>query len=98
MLFNISSPHLRTLNYTYLTELTFLQPFLVHVFWLSAIAVAYYFWAFLGHIVTGNYIYFFLDPEKIGEENVAVGLIAFVSLLNICESPISRMGQYNLTA
>jgi hypothetical protein len=35
--------------------------------------------------VTGNYIYFFLDPDKIGEENVAVGLIAFVALLNICE-------------
>lgn len=35
--------------------------------------------------MTGNYIYFFLDPDKIGEENVAVGLIAFVALLNICE-------------
>ncbi|KFY81475.1 hypothetical protein V500_11386 [Pseudogymnoascus sp. VKM F-4518 (FW-2643)] len=58
-------------------------PFFVHVLWLSAIAVGYYVWAFLGHIVTGNYIYFFLDPEKVGEENVVVGLIAFVSLLNI---------------
>ena len=35
--------------------------------------------------MTGNYIYFFLDPEKVGEEHVVVGLIAFVSLLNICE-------------
>jgi hypothetical protein len=35
--------------------------------------------------VTGNYVYFFLDPEQIGEENVAVGLIAFVALLNICK-------------
>ncbi|OBT82148.1 hypothetical protein VE02_09114 [Pseudogymnoascus sp. 03VT05] len=61
------------------------QPFFVHILWFSAIGVAYYVWAFLGHIVTGNYIYFFLDPEKIGEENVAVGLIAFVALLSICE-------------
>ncbi|KFY14811.1 hypothetical protein V492_02396 [Pseudogymnoascus sp. VKM F-4246] len=59
------------------------EPFFAHVLWLSAIAVAYYFWAFLGHIVTGNYIYFFMDPEKVGEENVVLGLIAFVALLNI---------------
>ncbi|KFY05098.1 hypothetical protein O988_00253 [Pseudogymnoascus sp. VKM F-3808] len=59
------------------------EPLFVHILWLSAIAVGYYFWAFLGHIVTGNYIYFFLDPEKVGEENVVIGLIAFVSLLNI---------------
>ncbi|OBT50640.1 hypothetical protein VE04_08380, partial [Pseudogymnoascus sp. 24MN13] len=58
-------------------------PFFVHILWFSAIGVAYYVWAFLGHIVTGNYVYFFLDPEQIGEENVAVGLIAFVALLNI---------------
>ncbi|KFY25000.1 hypothetical protein V493_04900 [Pseudogymnoascus sp. VKM F-4281 (FW-2241)] len=58
-------------------------PFFVHVLWLSAIGVGYYFWAFFGHILMGNYIYFFLDPEKVGEENVVIGLIAFVSLLNI---------------
>ncbi|KFY53440.1 hypothetical protein V496_07595 [Pseudogymnoascus sp. VKM F-4515 (FW-2607)] len=58
-------------------------PFFVHVLWLSAIAVGYYVWAFLGHILTGNYMYFFLDPEKVGEENVVAGLIAFVLLLNI---------------
>lgn len=33
----------------------------------------------------GNYVYFFLNPEQIGEENIAVGLIAFVALLNICK-------------
>ncbi|ELR09952.1 hypothetical protein GMDG_00710, partial [Pseudogymnoascus destructans 20631-21] len=72
-----------------LIELFFLSsikppgPFFVHILWFSAIAVTYYVWAFLGHIMTGNYVYFFLDPEKIGEENVAFGLIAFVALLNI---------------
>lgn len=42
-------------------------------------------------------MYFFLDPEKVGEENVVAGLIAFVSLLNICEFPHLDKSRRELT-
>jgi hypothetical protein len=43
-------------------------------------------WAYIGKIVTGDYVYFFFDFQEIGWEYVLVAVSYFVGLTNICES------------
>lgn len=59
------------------------QPSYSHILGLSAFAVAYFIWAYIGHYLTGKWAYYFLNYKKQGYENVFVALLAFISLLNI---------------
>ena len=54
-----------------------------HILGLTFFAVNYFLWAYIGHYLTGKWVYYFLNYEKVGWENVFVALLAFISLINI---------------
>lgn len=41
--------------------------------------------------MTGAYVYWFLDPEKVGEQNVAANALSFAALSNTCKSAPSSL-------
>jgi hypothetical protein len=51
-------------------------------------------WAFIGKIITGDYVYFFFDFQEIGWEYVLVAVGSFIGLTNTCESLIPTPIEY----
>jgi hypothetical protein len=67
------------------SQLTRMQQLSAHLFGLAFLCFLYIGWAYIGYVVTGKYVWWFLDHNQVKWEFVVAGWVAFAALTEICE-------------
>lgn len=67
------------------TGLNHWQPIFIHIVWGLFTGLLLTGWLYLGHWVTGEHLYFFLDWTKYEWPKIAAMVVAFISLLEAGE-------------
>lgn len=60
-------------------------PIWAHTISLTTLSLIYIGWAYIGRLLTGEYVYYFLDHNVIGWEHLLAAILSFCALENVCK-------------